>query len=62
MVTKSIDNPINYIISTLAIENLSPSQDALELCRKLTASELTAEEAENAVFEKYGLKRITRNA
>ena len=41
-------NSIDYIESTLAIEGLTPSPEAIALCRKLSDGEVSPEEAENA--------------
>ena len=59
---KTINNPISYIVATLAIEGLSPSQEAINLCEKLVEGKMTAEEAENAIFEKYGFYFSANNA
>ena len=41
-------NSIDYIESTLAIEGLTPSPEAIALCRKLSDGEVSPEEAVNA--------------
>ena len=48
MEARQTDNSISYILSTLAIEGLSPSPEAIALCRKLSDGEVSPEEAENA--------------
>ena len=62
MEARQTDKSISYILSTLAIEGLSPSPEAIALCRKFSDGELSAEEAENAVFEKYGFYGVISNA
>ena len=55
------DSNIQYIVSTLAIEGLTPSNDALELCRNLFDGKIDEKTAEDSIFEKYGLSRVKKH-
>ena len=50
-----------YIISTLAIENLAPSDFALELCSKMDNGEYKIEDAISAVLKRHNLQRAVKN-
>lgn len=61
-----MDNPITesnirYIVSTLAIEDLKPSQEALDLCRELFEGKINSADAEKSIFAKYGINRAVKN-
>ena len=57
---KALSNS-QYIISTLAIEGLTPSEFALDLCKKMDSGEYKIDEAIAAVLERHGLQRRAKN-
>lgn len=48
---------IKHTLSTQAIEGLSPSGQAIRLCKKLSDGTLTADAAVEAIKAKHGLTR-----
>lgn len=48
---------LKYTIATQAIDRVTPSKDALSLCKKLSAGKISANDAVDAIKEKYGLTR-----
>ena len=57
MEKNTIESNIQYIVSTLAIEGLMPSNDALEVCRNYLDGKIDSKTAEKSIYEKYGLTR-----
>ena len=55
--TKKAENQIKYTLSTMAIEQIAPSSEALSLCEAMADSRITADEAVNSVLERYGLRK-----
>jgi len=53
----SEEKQINYIISTLAIENLTPSDTALQLCREMDHGKLSVDEALSQILAYHGLSK-----
>ena len=55
--TKKAENQIKYTLSTMAIEHIAPSSEALHLCEALAENRITPDEALNSVLERYGLRK-----
>lgn len=55
--TQKAKKQIEYAVATHAIENLSPSKEALQLCREVADGRLSGSEAAASLMKRYGLKR-----
>ncbi len=49
---------IEYVLTTHAIEKLTPSKTAVGLCRKVTKGTVSADAAVSALLKEYGVKRM----
>ena len=49
---------IEYVLTTHAIEKLTPSKTAVSLCRKVTKGTVSADAAVSALVKEYGVKRM----
>ena len=49
---------IEYVLTTHAIEKLTPSEKAVGLCRKVTKGTVSADAAVSALLKDYGVKRM----
>lgn len=49
---------VEYVLTTHAIENLTPSETAVGLCRKVTKGTVCADAAVSALLKEYGVKRM----
>lgn len=56
--TKQAKENINYTLSTLAIEKLTPSKAAIKLCEETTAGKMSVEKAIKALTALYGVKHV----
>ena len=56
--TKKIQKNIDYTLATFAVENLSPSKEAMELCRKNAEGKITLDNAIKLIKERYRTARI----
>ncbi len=50
---------LEYVVSTHAVEQLTPSQDAMRLCEQLSDGEISADAAVETLLRLYGLKRVS---
>ena len=53
---------LEYVISTHAIENLTPSDDALKLCAMLSAGEISADDAVALILQKYTVQNCYKES
>lgn len=60
--TQKIKKQLEYIASNHAVEQLTPSQDAMRLCVQLSDGKISADAAVEALLQLYGLKRVSSNA
>lgn len=49
---------MEYVLTTHAIERLTPSEKAIGLCRKVTNGAMSADSAVSALLKEYGVKRM----
>lgn len=49
---------MEYVLTTHAIEKLTPSKTAVSLCRKVTKGTVSADAAVSALLKEYGVKRM----
>lgn len=47
---------MEYVLTTHAIEKLTPSETAVGLCRKVTKGTVSADAAVSALLKEYGVK------
>ena len=53
------EKQMNYIVSTLAIEDLTASDTALRLCREMDQGTLSIEEALEKILSYHGIRKGT---
>lgn len=53
--TRETQKNINYTLSTLAIEGLTPSKETVKLCEKMSDGEIELEDVLFAIRKKYNL-------
>ena len=51
------DNQMNYILSTFAVEQCRPSEYAIQLCREISAGNISSEQAIDKILERHNLNR-----
>lgn len=56
--TQKSKRQLEYTISTHAIEHLTPSQEAIRLCRQMSEGKLDADSAVAALLHQYGLRGL----
>ena len=56
--TQTSKKRLKYSISTHAIENLFPSEDALRLYEQVSDGTLDVNDAVESILKKYDLKRV----
>ena len=57
----SEEKRIEYIVSTLSAENLTPSNEALMLCRKIGSGYISVEDALHRVLAYHGVQAGREN-
>ena len=59
--TREASKQIEYSLSTLAIERLSPSQEALKLCEQMSDGKISTEAAVASIIKLYSKRRMKQN-
>lgn len=59
--TREASKQIEYSLSTLAIEKLSPSREAMKLCEQMSDGEISTEAAVAAIINRYSSRRMKHN-
>lgn len=52
----TIEKNIQYAVSTFAVEKLTPSREAIQLCRTTALGQKSLEDAIFLIKQKYGIK------
>lgn len=52
----NIEKDIQYAVSTFAVEKLTPSKEAIQLCRTTALGQKSLQEAILIIKQKYGIK------
>ena len=53
--TQKAMKQLEYTLATHEIEDLHPSDHAIELCERMSEGEISADEAVTSILEKYGI-------
>ena len=53
--TPIAEKQVSYTLGTYAIENLSPSKDAIRFCEQISDGTLSADQAVEEMLQKYGI-------
>ena len=53
--TKRTKHNIEYTLSTLAVEGLKPSREAIQLCKEVSDKKISLDDAIYAIKVKYGV-------
>lgn len=54
----SYQDRIKYTLASHAVEKLRPSDDAIQLCDRVTNREISTEDAIAAILKKYGVSLV----
>lgn len=60
--TREASKQIQYCLSTLAIEKLHPSDEAISLCEQMAEGQISTEAAVEKLLRNYGLQSISHHA
>lgn len=52
---------VKYTLASLAIENLNPSDEAIELCNEMADGKISADDAIAAILKKHGISQVKRH-
>lgn len=53
--TQKAMKQLEYTLATHEIENLHPSDHAIELCERMSEGKISADEAVTSILENYGI-------
>ena len=56
--TQKSRKQMEYAVSTIAIEKLFPSEEALRLCERVSSGTLSADDAVSSILKRYGLEQV----
>lgn len=61
VMTKEVSKQIQYCLSTLAIEKLHPSDEAISLCEQVAEDQISTETAVAKLLKYYGLRSMSHH-